>query len=165
MESWQLLRSCGIMRTLKQHVYRLWKRPFFEHFQPIDFVFSFLQCSLCLQSLETLHSKPPALSLGFDEMQSGSAVIERGVVGHFSQWSSGCCLIWILHMSSQVMALLSREHASPFIPLGGECLRDIFNLSFLHHSSHLSNVLRAEYPEILFVSNACSFLMCGCICV
>lgn len=150
------------MQTLKQHVYRLWKLPFFEHFQPIDFVFSFLQRSLCPQSLETLHTKPPALSLGFDKMQSGSAVIERGVVGHFSQWSSGCYLIWILHMSSQVMALLSREHTSPFIPLGGKCFRNIFNLSFRHHNSHLSNVLWA-YPEILFSSNACSFLMCGCI--
>lgn len=135
--------------------------PLFEHFLPIDFVFSFLRCSLCPQSLETLYTKPPVLSLACDKMQSGSAVIEP-IVGHFSQWSSGCCLIWILHTSSQVcctemtlprmMPLLSLEHTYPFIPLGGKCFRDIFNLSSLHHTSHLSNVLWDECLQILFVS-------------
>lgn len=162
MESWQLQWSYGIMQVFKRHVYRLWSHPFFEHFQPIDFVFS-LASVPSLSRHSTLN--PPALLLGFDKMQSGSAVIEPVVVDHFSQWSSGRCLIWIFCMSSQVflgemtlprmMALLTLERTFPFIPWGVKCIMDIFNLSPLHHFSHLSNVLWTEYP--VYTSNPCSF--------
>lgn len=72
-QTWWLLNH-GKLAVAK----RLWRNadfvftgygnvPFVERFQPIDFVFSFLRCSLCPQSLETLYTKP-ALSLGFDKM-------------------------------------------------------------------------------------------------
>lgn len=163
------------MLILMRHVYRLWKTSPSLSISNILILFSpfFLWCSLCPQSLETLHAKPPALSLGSDKMQSGSNVNWTHSSGSF--FTVKFRLLFNMNPPYELtgvfrkmtlpgmMALLPLEHTSPFIPLGGKCFRDIFNLSPFHHTFHPSDVLWAEYPQILF-SRIPTLCLCAAVC-
>lgn len=121
--------------------------------------------SLCPQSLETLHTKPPsALARLWQDAIRERCNRTRCSGSFFTVKFRPLFNMNLLYELTGVfremtlpsmMALLTLERTFPFIPWGVKCIMDIFNLSALHHSSHLSNVLWTEYP--VYTSNPCSF--------